>query len=437
MNTEEKNLLDQIKSFHIKDDSYFYGKVPTEFKISEEEKTQILRDYPAPKFSSDSASENIRNYNANDRISNFVVLVNEVTIKKASNNNPYLDVTLSNNQGSFKGKVWADNDTIDSHNDFFTQNKVISISGKVDEYPRGSGNKSVVINSYIPANSNINPVSLLPITNKNFENMTIELVTYLNELKEPHKSIAFAGLNHMWESFSMNPAAKFHHHAYVGGLLKHTLGLIRLSKYIGKEPENPIKGMLNLLNIVQTQHKLEISNNVRSETPIPYTRLTWGSSIEHIYQLIHEFAKFSKEHPFDYDLLIASALYHDFGKYNELATFGLIENKYRSLFPFASDIEESNHLYNQGTSGIGMDELGCMVSHIPYGMIIFKDIIEKSSISVDLKTIHNYIHNILSHHGKLEWGSPVIPQTSTAVALHFVDYLDSRYETFEFKSENI
>jgi 3'-5' exoribonuclease len=35
-------------------------------------------------------------------------------------------------------------------------------------------------------------------------------------------------------------------------------------------------------------------------------------------------------------------------------------------------------------------------------------------------------HLILSHHGSLEFGSPTLPQTREAVALHFLDDLDSK-----------
>ncbi len=35
-------------------------------------------------------------------------------------------------------------------------------------------------------------------------------------------------------------------------------------------------------------------------------------------------------------------------------------------------------------------------------------------------------HLILSHHGSLEFGSPSLPQTREAIALHFIDDMDSK-----------
>ncbi len=40
-------------------------------------------------------------------------------------------------------------------------------------------------------------------------------------------------------------------------------------------------------------------------------------------------------------------------------------------------------------------------------------------------------HMVLSHHGKLEYGSPVLPQLPEAVALHYIDNLDAKLQAVE------
>lgn len=42
----------------------------------------------------------------------------------------------------------------------------------------------------------------------------------------------------------------------------------------------------------------------------------------------------------------------------------------------------------------------------------------------------NLVHCILAHHGKLEWGSPVTPQTPEAQFVHHLDYMDSQFDKF-------
>lgn len=45
---------------------------------------------------------------------------------------------------------------------------------------------------------------------------------------------------------------------------------------------------------------------------------------------------------------------------------------------------------------------------------------------LDFSKVPYLIHAILSHHGKLEWGSPVVPKTIEAELIHQIDMMDSR-----------
>ena len=45
-------------------------------------------------------------------------------------------------------------------------------------------------------------------------------------------------------------------------------------------------------------------------------------------------------------------------------------------------------------------------------------------------------HLILSHHGKLEHGSPVVPMTLEALILHYADELDSKIDAYLRISES-
>ena len=41
------------------------------------------------------------------------------------------------------------------------------------------------------------------------------------------------------------------------------------------------------------------------------------------------------------------------------------------------------------------------------------------------------LHLIAAHHGQLEFGSPILPKTPEAIALHLIDNLDARLEMFD------
>ncbi len=40
------------------------------------------------------------------------------------------------------------------------------------------------------------------------------------------------------------------------------------------------------------------------------------------------------------------------------------------------------------------------------------------------------LHLVASHHGEMQFGSPVFPKTPEAMALHYIDNLDARMEMF-------
>lgn len=78
-----------------------------------------------------------------------------------------------------------------------------------------------------------------------------------------------------------------------------------------------------------------------------------------------------------------------------------------------------------------MDQLGVMIGHIPYGILILTKMVEQEGTAFTIEDIHLMSHCILCHHGLPEWGASVKPQTIEGYLIHIVDYLDSRYENTE------
>jgi len=118
------------------------------------------------------------------------------------------------------------------------------------------------------------------------------------------------------------------------------------------------------------------------------------------------------------DLLIAGILFHDCGK--------LWENSYpEDGFSQPYDLE------------------GEMLGHIPLGLTLVTELWHKMiakqqatpSLSqwdqltpaTDHVRIH-LLHLIAAHHGTHEFGSPTLPRTPEAHALHHIDNLDAKYE---------
>jgi len=102
------------------------------------------------------------------------------------------------------------------------------------------------------------------------------------------------------------------------------------------------------------------------------------------------------------DLLIAAALLHDIGKIYELSEFP--ENAYT--------------------------DAGQLLGHITMGAQLVTDEIAKiSDFPAELKNL--LLHCLLSHHGKREYGSPIVPKVIEAFILNKADETDAHIKMFE------
>jgi 3'-5' exoribonuclease len=123
-----------------------------------------------------------------------------------------------------------------------------------------------------------------------------------------------------------------------------------------------------------------------------------GGLLEHMVSLIGLSAAISAHYPeLDPDVLLAGVVLHDIGKIDELR--------------YAREIDYTTE--------------GRLLGHIMLGVGMVRDRIKAipgfpPALAVVVE------HLILSHHGSLEFGSPTLPQTREAVALHFLDDLDSK-----------
>jgi len=132
-----------------------------------------------------------------------------------------------------------------------------------------------------------------------------------------------------------------------------------------------------------------------------------GGLLEHIVSLSRLATKVCEVYPqLDRDLLLAGVFLHDIGKLRELAC-------------------ESGFVYT--------DE-GQLLGHLVIGveMLTEKLILAEqrlgSPFPEELKL--RLKHLILSHHGSYEFGSPRLPMTPTAIALHLIDNLDAKIYEF-------
>lgn len=140
-----------------------------------------------------------------------------------------------------------------------------------------------------------------------------------------------------------------------------------------------------------------------------------GGLVEHVAQMMRSAAALSPVYPeLNRDLLLTGVLFHDCGK--------LWENTY------------PEHGFAQILSIHGE-----MMGHIPLGIELvnklWRDVMESPEATAwaDFKptaeeTRLHLLHLIGSHHGEYQFGSPVLPRTPEAFALHYIDNLDAKLE---------
>lgn len=123
-----------------------------------------------------------------------------------------------------------------------------------------------------------------------------------------------------------------------------------------------------------------------------------GGLMEHTYDMALLAMKAAEVYPdIDRDLLLAGVLLHDVGKIEELSI--------------------TNH--------IDYSDRGRLLGHITLGVEFIDEYLRgiegfPNELGIKLK------HMIVSHHGTLENGSPIVPMTVEAMLLHYIDNLDAQ-----------
>ena len=132
-----------------------------------------------------------------------------------------------------------------------------------------------------------------------------------------------------------------------------------------------------------------------------------GGLLEHVVTMLDIGDRLLPLYPeIDKDLLVVGIFLHDSGKVRELS--------YSRAFGYSNEGQLVGHL------SIGVEMLDEMARKVP----------ELTGEPFPPELLMRLKHMILSHHGTLEFGSPKVPMTPEAVALHAIDHLDTRIHIY-------
>jgi 3'-5' exoribonuclease len=125
-----------------------------------------------------------------------------------------------------------------------------------------------------------------------------------------------------------------------------------------------------------------------------------GGLMEHVLSAARTAQAIAEQRPFlNRDLLLAGVVLHDIGKTEEL----------------------------DPGPGFTYTDTGRLCGHIALGTLLVERFLVKLG-DFPPKKRDLILHMILSHHGTHEFGSPVLPATAEAVALHYLECLDAKVQ---------
>ena len=171
----------------------------------------------------------IRDFGQNERIEGIFTIKN-AQLGKTRADKPYLRCLIADKTGEVPGRMWSiDESTFHK----LPTEGFVWLQGETQPY---QGELQLIIHTIERTDPSPDQMrDLLPSTSNDIEAMFAEVVDILGSLEHPAmKALAETYLEdeHLMAAFRQAPAAKSMHHAYLGGLLEHTLNLLKLAGVI-------------------------------------------------------------------------------------------------------------------------------------------------------------------------------------------------------------
>ncbi len=267
-------------------------------------------------------------------------LLTKIEKKVTRTNKEFLNLELRDISATISAKMW---DGFEVFVQSAKEGNIVKVDCKFDEY---NGLPQLIINRIRLAkeNDNVTHSDFLPRSQRDLDEMKNELYKIIDEISNSYikELIQRVFDAKTFEKYCNVPAGKAWHHSYIHGLLEHTLEIIKICK---------------------------TACDIHPEL--------------------------------NRDLIVAGAIFHDFGKTEELT--------YETNFDYT--------------------DKGKLIGHIVIAaMRIEEKAKEISGFPEELK--NQIIHLVLSHQGKLEYASPVIPKMPEAVVLYHADEMSAKSNAY-------
>ncbi len=219
-----------------------------------------------------------------DQVITGFFLVHEKEVRNTNTGKPYLRMELGDRSGTIEARMWEKFELLakDVNRDDF-----VKIQGRVEIYRNRPQLSLQQFRLAKPAEIDIS--DFLAHTPLNVEELYAELLGYAEGMKNPWlKQLVLKILTdpQLAVRYKRAPAAKVMHHAYLGGLIEHVVGLSRLSNLVAAHyPELDV----DLLLTAAMLHDVGKLDELCYERSVAYT--IEGQLLGHIVMELETVAK--------------------------------------------------------------------------------------------------------------------------------------------------
>lgn len=238
-------------------------------------------------------------------------LVTSVRMLRDRNDNPYWNVELSDKTGTITAKIWGNCQWYDKRSDpakvitspaespdiINLKGKTLGVLGQVGSYngkTQYTFNKAYILNQ---TDERYKATALIPSSDVPIEELSRQFSELINGCSGPAGDFlrfVFDPQGPYWDMFLVYPAAVAHHHAYVHGLLEHTLGVARLAKSMAESyAGSALRPDVNVVTAGACLHDLgKLDSYLLS--PGPEMTLE-GTVIDHVARGYAKFCRLAEE----------------------------------------------------------------------------------------------------------------------------------------------
>lgn len=167
----------------------------------------------------------VKDIRTGDRV-NDVFLAGDKKLAYSQKGSPYLNIRLRDRTGEVDGKVWENALTWEKA---FKKGDLVRIQARALSFKNAIQLSIVDLRKVEDAEVELE--DYFPVAKRDRSAMFSEILSYCEQVKTPCLSAllrAFFRDEKIAELFRRAPAAKGFHHNYIGGLLEHTLSVVRL-----------------------------------------------------------------------------------------------------------------------------------------------------------------------------------------------------------------